>query len=504
MIARNKKLIISMIVVFVCACLFMSDRAFAASCGGIETVLISCEEGGDGGIFHILRLVIDIFSIGVGILAVVGISWAGLQYLTAKDSAEQTLKAKRRLFEIVIGVALYAVLYGVLRWLLLGDMNLSQDNTGVESVTISYAGNGVVGKTFTPTVTFGGEVKNKTYSLVSGNNDIIMTLGRVAKCVKVGTASVTALAANGKKASVDIQCIEETKNDSGSSESGSDTEAGAEIVGSMMNTKFQGKGNKPHVRAATEEIVENHNKDFYFSGKQSYKNVVLGSKSKYGSYEKYVSSLGGVFSQFANTSRIKVETAADFQIAAEYVFGLMQIWGQDYYNGTRRLWNTDDAFYRGYSNRSSLGYTKNWNINKLLKSFSTKGTLDTHCDKGINILLKSTSLKYPPGGSSNGKDSRNKSLVTYINKVQDLQVGDVVNFPGHHTAIVGEVYQDKLVIYDAGSRFQSSRNHTYKQIVPRKSGSRLNTGVYRMYPSWYAWRMKSWKIDQNKTLGGIN
>ncbi len=76
------------------------------------------EKTGEARIMCILNLAVDILSIGVGIFGVIGISVAGIQYLTAGGSEEQTRKAKRRLFEIVIGLAAYVVIYTLLRWLL--------------------------------------------------------------------------------------------------------------------------------------------------------------------------------------------------------------------------------------------------------------------------------------------------------------------------------------------------------------------------------------------------
>ncbi len=70
------------------------------------------------GIKCIINLVIDIMTVGVGILSVVGITVVGVQYLSAGGSEEKTRKAKRRMLEIVIGVALYVVAYAALKWLL--------------------------------------------------------------------------------------------------------------------------------------------------------------------------------------------------------------------------------------------------------------------------------------------------------------------------------------------------------------------------------------------------
>ena len=79
---------------------------------GVETAILQTQTV--GGVF---TLVMDIMSIGVGILGVIGIMVVGIQYLTAGGSEEKTRKAKRRMFEIVIGLVLYAVLYAVLKWL---------------------------------------------------------------------------------------------------------------------------------------------------------------------------------------------------------------------------------------------------------------------------------------------------------------------------------------------------------------------------------------------------
>ena len=83
------------------------------------SILKGCAAADDG-IMCILRLVVDIMTIGIGVLGVVGISIVGIQYLTAGGSEEKTRKAKRRLFEIIIGLAAYAVIYALLRFILPG------------------------------------------------------------------------------------------------------------------------------------------------------------------------------------------------------------------------------------------------------------------------------------------------------------------------------------------------------------------------------------------------
>lgn len=87
----------------------------------VETVIIGgenhevCDTDGQS-IFALLHLVIEIMTIGVGILGVIGISVTGIQYLTAGGSEEKTRKAKRRMFEIIIGLAIYATFFVIMQW----------------------------------------------------------------------------------------------------------------------------------------------------------------------------------------------------------------------------------------------------------------------------------------------------------------------------------------------------------------------------------------------------
>ena len=90
--------------------------------GAQAAILTGCakegEDGQGGGIKCVIRLIIDILSILIGIVGVIGIVWVGIQYMTAGGNEEKTRKAKRRLFEIVIGIAAYAAGYALLSWLL--------------------------------------------------------------------------------------------------------------------------------------------------------------------------------------------------------------------------------------------------------------------------------------------------------------------------------------------------------------------------------------------------
>ncbi|MBR6505421.1 hypothetical protein IKT18_01075 [Candidatus Saccharibacteria bacterium] len=83
-------------------------------------ILHVCDDGEGSGVMQVLNIVVNIFTVAIGILAAVGIAITGTQYLTAGPNEEKTRKAKRRLVEIVIGVAAYVLIYSLLVWLLPG------------------------------------------------------------------------------------------------------------------------------------------------------------------------------------------------------------------------------------------------------------------------------------------------------------------------------------------------------------------------------------------------
>lgn len=118
----KKKWLFFLAIIVVVVGSFLSVKTVKAiSCEGVSTSIIECGNN-ESGIGHILGLVITIMSVGIGVLGVIGITIAGVQYLTAKDNEEQVRKAKRRIVEIMIGLAAYAVMAGLLTWLLPGGI----------------------------------------------------------------------------------------------------------------------------------------------------------------------------------------------------------------------------------------------------------------------------------------------------------------------------------------------------------------------------------------------
>ena len=107
-------------------------------------ILKSCakDDGQGGGILCLLGEGLDILSWIVGALGFAALVFVGFQYLTAGDNEEQIKKAKRRIVEIVIGVALFLLANVIVQWLTGTDPNAnnSGSNNGGSSEQQSSSG----------------------------------------------------------------------------------------------------------------------------------------------------------------------------------------------------------------------------------------------------------------------------------------------------------------------------------------------------------------------------
>lgn len=133
---RSKKSILFTGAILLFAISFLINNSVFASDGIVETTFFgNLQDDGNGcGVYTILNLIVDIMTIGIGILAAIGITIVGIKYLTAKGNEEQTRKAKHRMFEIVIGLVSYALMYAFIQWLLPGG----HLNASCSTATIPY------------------------------------------------------------------------------------------------------------------------------------------------------------------------------------------------------------------------------------------------------------------------------------------------------------------------------------------------------------------------------
>lgn len=135
----------------------LSSVALAVTCGGVQTSIIDCKEEGGGtcpnnpegskyltkaqvdagtlcddkstpdrisgtGVWGILLLIINIMTAGVGVLAVGGVIYGSILYTTATDSMEQKKKGKVIIFNVVLGIFVYALMYSFLNFIVPGGI----------------------------------------------------------------------------------------------------------------------------------------------------------------------------------------------------------------------------------------------------------------------------------------------------------------------------------------------------------------------------------------------
>jgi hypothetical protein len=105
--------------------LFSGQLVFAAKCDGVDTAIISCDpaegEGIEGtGFWSFLLQIINIMTIGVGVLAVGGIVYGAVLYSSAGGSSEQIKKAREIITNVVLGLVLYGLMYALINFLVPG------------------------------------------------------------------------------------------------------------------------------------------------------------------------------------------------------------------------------------------------------------------------------------------------------------------------------------------------------------------------------------------------
>lgn len=74
----------------------------------------------DEGLEGLVKLAVGILTAGIWITGVAAITVVGIQIMTARDNAAQVAQGKKRLLEIIIGIALFTLMNVILGFLLEG------------------------------------------------------------------------------------------------------------------------------------------------------------------------------------------------------------------------------------------------------------------------------------------------------------------------------------------------------------------------------------------------
>ncbi len=250
--------------------------------------------------------------------------------------------------------------------------------------------------------------------------------------------------------------------------SGNPNEKYTNLTGSSYSSgNYKGKLFSPE----TLKIVNAHKDDFNYYNFKSF-------MAAHGGAGNYIRGLGGVFEKYYGKT-VKVKTQEEFHEVSEYVFGLMTIWGFDYYNNRKYCkWGgsckstskaSSDAFYpAGFAYRGH-GLSDKSHFDKLITGTGKNGlNMTTCCNWTVDMVYIKAGL-----GSVGTKY---KSVCKKNYSASEARVGDTIHFfksninksnPStwknwYHVAYIGEVYPDKIVGYDGGSYFTNNRNYKWE------------------------------------------
>lgn len=248
----------------------------------------------------------------------------------------------------------------------------------------------------------------------------------------------------------------------------------------------------------TIHIVERHLNDFNYYNFDS----TIGA---YGGFDKYMKSLGGYFSKYYG-KQPKVTTVYEFQQVAEYVLGMIVMYGFDYFNGDDGKyckWGghckdmskirqgeipgsaTSDAFYPGQLIHSEDGLSDRKNFDKLI---SNKGEINmtTCCNWTTDMVFYKAGIFGQGRTAVNSSASFKKLATAKTNKIiknyDEIKPGDIIEWfeseidlnnvntwkNWYHVSFVGEVDHNKhtFTAYETGSYLTSKRNH--KKVMSTK------------------------------------
>ncbi len=85
------------------------------------------------GIWGILNIIMTILTIGVGAAAIIGIVIAGIIYGTAGGNESKVTQAKQMIFNVVLGLLLYGVLWAVVNFIMPGEIATNESEAGPQS-----------------------------------------------------------------------------------------------------------------------------------------------------------------------------------------------------------------------------------------------------------------------------------------------------------------------------------------------------------------------------------
>lgn len=252
----------------------------------------------------------------------------------------------------------------------------------------------------------------------------------------------------------------------------------------------------------TIRIVERHMNELNY---YNFDSVI----ASYGGFDKYMKSLGGYFAKYYG-KQPKVTTVYEFQQVAEYVLGMMTMYGFDYYNGddgkyckwgggcqpmktfrekgTLPRAGTSDAFYPDQMMHTEDGLSDAKHFDNLI-SGKNEINMTTCCNWTTDMVYYKagifgtgrTAVNHSASFRKLGSAKTNKIITNY----EEIKPGDIIEWfeseidphnvntwnNWYHVSFVGEVDYNKktYTAYETGSGFTGPRNHKHVHSMKKKN-----------------------------------
>lgn len=262
----KKRTFLALFATIFLSTLLMAVPVFAESCGGAKTSILDCAEN-DNGTWPILRLVTEIL---FGIAAVggtIGLIIAGVQYLTAKDSDDQVKAAKKRIFNTVIGIVFFVLIFGAFE--LLAPKGFESENVEIASISASTKSVKLeVSKKKKVSVSI-EPAKAAMYHRInwSSSDEKIATVTKngMIEGIKAGTTTVTASAGDGKEVEITVTVTEPEDDD----DDDDDDEDTAKTSGNKTKPIASVQGDSTKVACASGTIDLGVENNAYLNGQKT-------------------------------------------------------------------------------------------------------------------------------------------------------------------------------------------------------------------------------------------
>lgn len=119
---KRNILLTSLLAITTISFAVLPQTVLAAQCGGASTSIISCDGEGQSAIINVLKIVIQIMTAGVGVLAVGATIVGAIIYTSSADSPDKIKQAKTIWTNTVIGLLLFAFMVAITNFLIPGGV----------------------------------------------------------------------------------------------------------------------------------------------------------------------------------------------------------------------------------------------------------------------------------------------------------------------------------------------------------------------------------------------